>query len=128
MSIITFLNALIIMLGLIVMLGILLIIIIGIDLAYDLARDTYKTRIVEPSKKKARHRRLTDHERRKLLIAEKEKAAREGFFEDPYVRGFDPNGVLAYRGSQVLTPKGLEYYKIMDKLADDKIFQNTEVL
>lgn len=67
------------------------------------------------------------------LRRQKEAAAHEGFFEESYVRGFDPTGALYPRVVKIPTEKALEYYREMDQLtgidaANIDIFRNTEEL
>lgn len=66
---------------------------------------------------------------REMIRLEKEKAAEGGFFEEPFVRGFDTTGELKYRGMHRFpTPESEVYSKLMDGKVDDEIFTNTEGL
>jgi hypothetical protein len=76
---------------------------------------------------------VTDMLCKEQLRREKEAAAHEGFFEESYVRGFDPTGALYPRVVKIPTEKALEYYREMDQLtgiaeANNDIFRNIEEL
>lgn len=59
----------------------------------------------------------------------KEDEAWEGFFQHPYVSGFNADtGELFARGLTFETAQSRAYNKLLDKLADTQIFENTEVL
>lgn len=70
----------------------------------------------------------TSDDAKARLRKQKEEAAHEGFFEDSYVRGFHVDGSLLHRGIKAPTARALEYYRVMDELADTQIFENTKEL
>jgi ABC-type nickel/cobalt efflux system permease component RcnA len=68
------------------------------------------------------------HARQARIREEKERSAREGFYVESSVTAFDPFGVPVHRLVFVPSKEAQIYYKAMDRLADEKIFQNTEEL
>ncbi len=95
-------------------LNLVLIALLGLDWVVDSVKRHYSAKKIKREQEKLRR--------------QKEEEAHEGFFTTTFTKGFDSNGVLIARGHRVLTPAAHEYYRIMDELADDKIFRNTEEL
>lgn len=142
---VTSLNILLYVLKTIEVVAVLAIILIGIDLAVYLARDgkpahkktgaiknklkvlSYKTK-TSVDRLLASPKKFKKERAKAKLRKAKEREAYESFFEESYVRGFDSNGTLFYRGMPAPTEKARVYYRMMDKLADQIIFDNTEVL
>lgn len=61
------------------------------------------------------------------LRKQKEASAEGGFFEEPFVRGFDTTGQLQYRGEHRFpTPETAVLVKKMDDVLADQIFENIE--
>ena len=70
-----------------------------------------------------------DESAKTRVLKKKEETAFGGFFEESYERGFDITGELIYRGEhRYPTNDYVALIKKMDELADDQIFDNTEVL
>lgn len=122
---ITFLTIFIIVLKAIEVIFVATLIILSIDMAIHHKKEA---REEQSGESYGRHtpQAVAKLKAQELLRKEKEAAAHEGLFEGPYVRGFNPAGELFYRGSQVITEKGLVYYKMMDEIADSAIFENTK--
>lgn len=64
--------------------------------------------------------------RKEKIRREKEQAAHEGFFEESYIPGFDPNGSIYHRPKIVPTAKALAYYKQMEELENTQQFDVVE--
>lgn len=120
---ITFLNGFVAVLKVIEVVAVTTILAIAIDFLFF---DDKRCRNV---KVEDQYKAQREAEKNKLrLIKELEAAATQSFFENGYVRGFDPNGSLIYRGARIPTQQAWEYYKLVDEFADSKIFEHTEVL
>jgi hypothetical protein len=147
---VTFLKALICVLKAVEVLAVTLMIAIGIDLGVYMYKESHPAksrRFIKASawvvaqsirvlswctiEAKGRHSASKKRKEQLRVIAEKEASAHEGFFEESYVRGFDSNGSMLYRGCQVLTDEGRAFHKAMndiDLAVDGKIFENTKEL
>lgn len=144
---VTSLNILLFVLKSVEVLAVITILLIGIDLAFYMYKDSHPTprakrrfflhtaagivagtiRMITEIKLYIDERSVRKEQIR--VIRAKEAEAHEGFFEDSYVVGFDSNGTMLYRGCQVLSEKGVSFNQAMDdidKLMDARIFDNTK--
>lgn len=109
-------------------LAVLTLIAIGIDMLLGLFAGAIVERfqVLNRYKSKGRHR-ITEADKA-AYREDQEKSAYEGFFEESYVAGIDQNGTEVWYQVMVPTQKALDFYREMDLLRDQQIFQNTEDL
>jgi hypothetical protein len=121
---ITFLTILIVFLKTVEVVAVFAIVLIAVDMMIFTA---HKPNSVKTPTSKGRHTpKYVAEEKAKQLQRKEEEAAAAGTFFDTASWGFNTSGEMFYRGAKVSPENDLNFYKIMDELADNEIFVNTK--
>lgn len=123
---ITFLYVLVLVLKITLILAVAGIAAVAVDQIWGVVSKYLKAKRVQGG----RHSKklIADMQYKENIRRLKEKVANEGFFEESYAWTRNPKGVWEYKPVKIPTPTAVHYFREMDQLVDDQIFQNTEEL
>lgn len=123
---ITFLFVLVLVLKIVLILAVAGIAAVATDQIWSVIANGLKARRTQGG----RHTKIliADMQYKENIRRLKEKVANEGFFEESYAWTRNRKGVWEYKPIKIPTPEAVHYFREMDQLVDDQIFQNTEEL